>query len=259
MKIYFKNLFRKNYNLDELLLERKKKLSDNIYRIFKGKVAFGKYKDTKISKKEHWSYDMASKILGLYESQVQEKITDIQSKKKLKILVNFGAGEGYHLTGLLKKKIFEKGYAFESNEYTKRILDHNIKINKLKKKTFTFAKSNFEILSKLIKPSLKKKVLFLIDIEGEEFDLIIKKNLKHFQNSHLIIENHNFLKNKKKVNNYLSFLKKNFKINIIENSSRNPFIFKKLKIMKDDDRWLLMSEGRPCQMSWILCTPKLNS
>ena len=54
-------------------------------------------------------------------------------------------------------------------------------------------------------------------------------------------------------------LKKNFKIKIIENSSRNPFIFKKLKIMKDDDRWLLMSEGRPCQMSWILCTPKLNS
>ena len=43
---------------------------------------------------------------------------------------------------------------------------------------------------------------------------------------------------------------------MLENSSRNPFFIYKFKELNDDERWLMMSEGRACQQNWIICTPK---
>ena len=43
---------------------------------------------------------------------------------------------------------------------------------------------------------------------------------------------------------------------ILKNSSRNPFKFSFMDDFGDDDRWLLMSEGRARNMNWIICIPK---
>ena len=31
---------------------------------------------------------------------------------------------------------------------------------------------------------------------------------------------------------------------------------KKIESLSDDDRWLIISEGRPNEMKWLLCYPK---
>ena len=46
-----------------------------------------------------------------------------------------------------------------------------------------------------------------------------------------------------------------FKVSLVHNSSRNPFNFDILNELSDDDKWLLMGEGRPKSMSWIVLTP----
>jgi len=42
-------------------------------------------------------------------------------------LVNFGAAEGFHLTGLIKNRILKRCLAFEIDDTTKKTLKKNIK------------------------------------------------------------------------------------------------------------------------------------
>ena len=48
------------------------------------------------------------------------------------------------------------------------------------------------------------------------------------------------------------------RIKIIRNSERNPYI-KNIENLSDDERWLIVSEGRPSEMEWLLCYPKKSS
>jgi tRNA G37 N-methylase Trm5 len=227
--------------------------------ITKNKVIDGPYKGTIISPKKNG----VAHIFGLYERQIQEKIVNLQKKYQFKNIINFGAGEGFHIVSLIKKKYFKKGLAFELNDHIRETLIKNIRLNKIEKKIEVFAKADFNDLKKI---KDIEKSLYLIDIEGDEFFFFNKENIKFFKRSALIIENHKNLiyklklKNKtisaKNVINFYKIINKNFNIEIIKNSERNPFLIKALDNIDDDTRWLAMSEQRPLNMEWLLLLPK---
>ena len=253
-KLFLKK--KRRLSLGEMINLEKKIIGEKIHKIYNGRVALGPYKNTRIIPEEKWSFDLGSKILGVYEKQVQDVINNLSKKKKIKTLVNFGAAEGFHLTGLIKNRILKRCLAFEIDDTTKKTLKKNIKLNKIEKKVKIFSGANFNITNKLINPVELKKTLFLIDIEGMEYKIITENNLKFFKTSYLLIEKHPFMeKNKNKKLKFDKLLKKHFIIENIKNSQRNPFI-NELKNLNDDTRWILMSEGRPCEMEWILCHPK---
>ena len=247
----------KSLPFDEALYNRKKKLAKKIYKIFSGKIQYGRYASTKIDLTENWSNDISSKLLGLYEEQVQDKIIKLKKKYKLETIINFGAAEGYHIVGLIKNSYFKRGLAFEMNPLIKKNLRKNIKINNLSKKIEIYGNANFKQVNDCLNKNELTKTLFLVDIEGSEFDIFNKNNIQTFKNSVLVIENHDFMiKNKKKIKKFTQLMKKNFNIEILKNNARNPFISKRLGMISDNDRWLIVSEGRPCEMNWIICKPK---
>ena len=112
-----------------------------------------------------------------------------------------------------------------------------------------------ESINEYISVKEMKNALFLIDIEGNEYDLINSSNIKFIKKSHLIIEIHPFLNSSNKKKRFYSLLKKNFKTKILTTSSRNPHV-KGLENLTDDERWMIVSEGRPMQMSWLVCSPR---
>ena len=250
---------QKDLSFDEALWIRKKELAKKIYKIFSGKIQYGRYASTKIN----WSNDISSKIhitsrlLGLYEEQVQDKIIKLKKKYKLETIINFGAAEGYHIVGLIKNSYFKRGLAFEMNPLIKKNLRKNIKINNLSKKIDIYGNANFKQINDCLNKNELTKTLFLVDIEGSEFDIFNKNNIQTFKNSVLVIENHDFMtKNKKKIKKFTQLIRKNFNIEILKNTTRNPFLSKKLSMISDNDRWIIVSEGRPCEMNWIICKPK---
>ena len=83
-------LFKKKprLSLGQMILLEKELIGKKIYRLCHGKVFQGLYKNTKIIPKEHWSFDLGSKILGVYEKQVQEVINRIADAKS-KFLIIF--------------------------------------------------------------------------------------------------------------------------------------------------------------------------
>ncbi len=101
-KLGFK--YRLKNSLDRIIFYHGSKIEN----LSKNKILSGCYKSTHLEINKNWnSYDTASKFLGLYEKEVQDEIIKIQKNKRKKksYFINLGAGEGYHLTGLLKKKI----------------------------------------------------------------------------------------------------------------------------------------------------------
>ena len=243
---------------DYFLGEKLDKLENEIMKISNNLVLYGHYKDTYLSCKTNWkSQDNCSKLLGIYESQVQDKIIQEQKKNNLINIVNFGAADGYHILGLIKKGYFENGYAFEIDKITKNYLEENINKNNLDGKIKTFFEANFDIIFKNISDNDLKKTLFLIDIEGQEFELLNEIILKRLMHSYLLIENHDFIQpNKNLINLFQKNIEKFFNIEIIEYSSKNPFQINLLKNFSEIDKWLMMNEGRPQTMHWIYLTPK---
>ena len=70
-----------------------------------------------------------------------------------------------------------------------------------------------------------KKTLFLVDIEGSEFDIFNKNNIQTFKNSVLVIENHDFMiKNKKKIKKFTQLMKKNLNIKILKTHTIHTII-----------------------------------
>jgi hypothetical protein len=240
--------------------KKKTLLAKDIIKLTKCIVGSGYYKSLKLKGDYNWNkdnIDISSKLLGCYEQQVQEKIIELKNKYKLKYLINFGAGEGFHALGLIKNNYFRKALCFEINKLTRNILFGNIKINKINKKILIFSKANFKDIANNLNAIKLKRSLFLVDIEGEEFNLFNQKNLIYYKNSFLIIENHqNFFKNKKLKNVFFKLINKNFNVKILNDGGRNPNLIKKLENLNDDEKWLLMSENRPCRMNWIILIPK---
>jgi len=255
---YFLNKNIKKSGLNNFIDKKKNTLGKIISNYSKQKILYGPYKNTKIINSFSWSNtDSASKYLGSYESHIQEKIIKLAKKFKLKFFIDLGAAEGYHLVSLIKKKIFLKGFAFEINKLSRILLKRNALINKVTNKIKIFSESEFEDMKNILNKNQFKKTLFLVDIEGHEFNLFDKKFCTFFSDSFFIIEDHNFnVKSKKKRDNFYKNVKKYFKIEIIRDSAKNPFNYKILDHFTDDEKYLMMSEGRPETMQWLILYPK---
>ena len=246
-----------NTKFNSIIEKKKFYIGKKIMEISNKEVISGIYKSTKLTCKTHWGgLEISSKLVGFYEQQVQEKIIFLKKKFNLEYLINFGSGDGYHLIGLLKNKYFKLGVAFELDDSGMAQIQENAKLNKIEKKVVIFGKANFDKVSNILDENKLKKTLFLVDIEGAEFDLFNENNLPYFKNSILVIENHDFYKEKLSVENFFTFMKKHFSLEILKNSSRNPHEIKHLDKFDDDEKWLIASEGRKQNMNWLIFIPK---
>jgi len=207
----------KNYNFIEIIflvlrklrlirynsfVEKKKlQLEQEVILLTKKKVINGFYKGIKLNCKSTWGIgDYSSKLLGIYESQVQNKIIELQKIYKLKHLINFGSADGYHLIGLIKNKYFESAFAYEINDNERLNLQENLNLNNINEKVEIFSNANFQQIQDNFNDEKLKKTLYLVDIEGAEFDLFNHDNLSQYNKSIIIIENHDFfIKNKIKI------------------------------------------------------------
>ncbi len=247
--IYFKN---SNPQIQKIKI----KLNNTLFNILNGKIFFGHYKNTKLTNDLPKKYKIRSQqLLGSYEINVQNYSIYLQKKYKLKNIVNFGSDNGYHPLGLIKNSYFKRAICFEKDKISLDILIKNFKINNILNKMKYFSQANFNDVFKLLDKKELKKTLFLIDIEGDEYNLIKNNIIPKIKNSCLIIENHEFaIKNKKRVKVVKNLLKKNFKVKLIE--MEYPILenyINKINLNIDELNISLFEKRK--KMNWIICEP----
>ena len=256
--LYFVNKNFTKTGLSNFIDKKKNILGKEISKISNNKILYGPYSGTKILTTYGWSnIDFCPKYLGSYEYQVQKKIIDLNKKKKFDYFIDLGAAEGYHIISLLKKKIFKQGLAFEISKKSREILKKNAQINKLNNRIRIYKDANLSSLKNALRNFNHRRLLFLVDIEGQEYDLFNKDFCKIFSKGTFIIEEHPFnISNKRKIKNFNQNIKKYYNVEILKDTPKNPFNFSILEKYSDDEKYLMMSEGRPESMQWVILQPK---
>ena len=256
--LYFVNKNFTKTGLSNFIDKKKNILGKEISKISDNNILYGPYSGTKILSSYGWSnIDFCPKYLGSYEYQVQKKIIDLNKKKKFDYFIDLGAAEGYHIISLLKKKFFKQGLAFEISKKSREILKKNAQINKLNNRIRIYKDANLSSLKNALRNFNHRRLLFLIDIEGQEYDLFDKDFCKIFSKGTFIIEEHPFnISNKRKIKNFNQNIKKYYNVEILKDTPKNPFNFSILEKYSDDEKYLMMSEGRPESMQWVILQPK---
>ena len=248
-KFRFKTLIQKRIDL----------LTIDLKKITSSVVQSGHYKSMKLTNKFFWSEsDYCSKILGLYEQEVQNEIHKINCNN----LINLGGGEGYHALGQLISGSKKQSIIFESNDIGKEIIIENAKINNLSESIKVFGKADKNFLDNIAIKNLDlNDSVFLIDIEGDEFRILNDKNIQIIKESHLVIELHqnSILEKNENETKFLNLLNKYFLIKVITTTNRDLSKFQFLAPYSDIDRWIMVTEGRPNLMNWLVCSPKENN
>jgi hypothetical protein len=257
---YFRVLINLGFKLKYRSIIEKQKylLQEKIKKLTKKKVISGLYKNLELNCKSNWdNYSFSSKLLGVYEEQIQLKIQELSIKYKLENIIHLGSSDGYHILGLVKNNILKNAYGFEMDRISYEYSLENKKDNGSLQNVKVFnEEANLELVEKFLPEVNLKKTVFLIDIESAEYNLFTNENIDKYKKSFFVIEDHFFYDHENRRDHFLELVKDNFNWSFIQNSMRNPFKFKILNNFNDDDKWLLMGEGRPQSMNWLILEPK---
>jgi hypothetical protein len=239
---------------------RREILGERLFRTSGGMVLYGHFKGMKLPSTSWSARDVGSILLGEYERHVVDAI--MESSKSHSIFIDIGAADGIYAVGFSVNNRFLKSICFESSNASRISIRENSIANKVESKITILGTAESNFLSALTDNlSIElSKALFLIDIEGGEFELLTEQNLERMSNSIIVVEIH------KEVDGfdlkYEALLKRSayfFNLNEILGSSKSNINFKEIESWPDEDRQIIFSEGRRYQMSWLVMTPKSGS
>lgn len=253
-KITFKRI---ELRAEKVVQNRKVYFSNKIAKKYSNKVLYGPFQGMKISDKQFWKDgNKGSKILGLYEKEIQDLLQKIQFIKKRSLFIDIGGADGFYSTGSLINGLFNRCLVFEESARGRRSILNNAKLNKVENKIEIKSTTSDKALLKNI--DLFQDSVILCDIEGAEFELFTEKVLYSLCKNEIIIEVHKLFGSK----NWKDLFKvssKYFDIKIIYPAPRNLIdlsIFSDISGYSDNDRALLISEGGSNSSEWWHLSPK---
>ena len=241
----------------ETILERKQRLSKEIYNRYSGKVSFGPFCGMQLSSELPRTHpDLGSLLLGFYEYQVVQFITS-EIFKNLELFVDIGASEGYFPIGMLYGGFCKTAIAYEDCTESAKIMMQQAKKNGVKDRLVIKGKAKHNFVEDLDLQH-RKNTLILCDIAGGEFDLFTEEVLFQLSKSTVIIEIHDWYHDNfiELYSRLLRDADKFFNVKFLKPKTRPIEEIYDLHSFTDDNRLLICSEHRPSQMRFLVLSPK---
>lgn len=241
----------------EISAIRREILGERLFQSSNGQVLYGAFKGMRLASTSWSARDVGSIVLGEYERQVVDAI--MGSPKSHSTFVDVGAADGIYAVGLSLNNRFLSSYCFESSEASQLSIRKNAIANKVESRITILGTARANFLSTLTDEYAVDltKVLFLIDIEGGEFDLLTSQNLKKMRDSVVIVEIHKNVDDfDSKYETLLVNSAKLFNLKELSAGSKSKIDIEEIKSWPDEDRQIVFSEGRRYEMSWLVMTPK---
>ena len=114
--------------IDKVVEKKRIILSSKISKIYNNTVQQGPFKGMIINEDQFWGQgDRSSKILGLYEKEIQDLIVSIQKDKNYSTFVDIGGADGFFAIGSLVNNLFEKCEVFEISKKGRNSIQKNSK------------------------------------------------------------------------------------------------------------------------------------
>jgi len=222
-------------------------------------VAYGPFKGMSFDRNVWWgTYDGITKMLGVYEQHILEKLIEF-SRKGGATFIDIGAADGYFAVGMAYSKAFDRAYCFEISRPGQKYIQSNAEKNSCADQVIVKGEADYDSLKEIL--DKENGAVVLIDIEGAEFDLLSKKVLDLLQQCHVICELHPWLH----PNGYdeqeklIGDAQDTFNVSVIQRDAYNPNQFSELSDLKDEERLIAFGEGRGKNMEWLVLEPKQTS
>lgn len=202
-----------------------------------------------------WGHsDKGAINLGFYESEAQEWLRDTVPARPRDILV-LGAADGLYPLGLLRAGLGSRVVCFERDARSRRKLVRNFEENVIDPAIFD-VKGEFRGIDSIHEMEGFRFVdsLFVVDIEGAEFEFLTAAVLKELSKGFGLIEIH--ASEGPLLQDFKNRVEKFFVVQEIFSGGRNPYQLDWLQDLSDDYRWALMSEGRSIRGHWFGLSPK---
>jgi hypothetical protein len=236
---------------------RRRILSKRISSSMNNEVQYGYFKNLKLSNLRWGSHDKAAMLLGAYEYEVLVEVK--KASINAEVFVDIGAADGYFGVGAVFSGLYRKSICFEISSDGRESIAINALENNVLDKVEILGEATTNSLLDILVNINPKRLFLLCDIEGGEFDLFTPKILEALSGATMLIEMHDFSdEQRKSVQKLRENALQYFQIQEVMQESRNPNVSVIARGLHDDDKWLLMSEGRPRAMTWLLLTPKRN-
>ena len=230
-------------------------VADHLRELYQCKVAHGPYEGMQLPKEAWWgTKDACSKLLGVYERQIQDQLVSLAPRAS--VLIDVGAADGYHAIGAVGSGLYQRAICFEISEHGRERLKANAELNGLADKIEIHGEANTESLA----PILAKidSGVILCDIEGAEFELLSREFLEPARHFHFIIELHDRFVADGEAQKSGLFERANslFDTKIIRSADIRISEFRELDQFNDTQRLLAFNEGRGAAMEWLVLTPR---
>jgi hypothetical protein len=231
-------------------------LSDQMIKRFGATVRYGPFKGLKLADNMwHGGRDRASMLLGLYEQEVLNCLAEISPRYKT--FVDIGAADGYYGIGVLVGNLFAEAYCYEISSEAREIMKKNAKLNGVADRIHIKGAARCGFWRDFQSSELNQAV-FLIDIEGGEFDLLDKTAFAALKDCIIIIELHDsfFRDGHLRLTKLIEAATQSHTMIKFETSGRDLANIEEVRSLNDAERGLICSEGRPSLMGWLRLDPK---
>ncbi|WP_322998801.1 hypothetical protein [Castellaniella sp.] len=256
----FRDIYIERVN--HAIIQKRLYLSRVINDHFSGTVGYGPFQGLRFTDDSWWGGgDRAGMLLGIYEKEVLETLTTLSERHEYEYFVDLGAADGYYGIGVVVSGLFEKSYCYEQSEHGRSLIRQACVLNDVSDKKVEVRGLATNDFYKDLPEDVLRSCVLMVDIEGAEFSLLDRSVLHAFRKSTIIVELHEMLL--ENGDDLLLDLKRRaveyFSIREITVGSRDLSGFKELENYRDDDRWLICSEGRRAVQRWYIMTPKTPS
>ena len=227
----------------------KRELNDWLFVELNGVVQSGPFKGMALPRESAWKEtNLAPLLLGCYEEEIHglidQQVNRMKDWDRSPNIVVVGAAEGYYAIGM--KRLMPKAnvYAIEPSNESLSIL-----------KEAAAANHADIIVGAQLGEVFSAPDLVLMDCEGAEVEYLDYEKFPALVNAHILVEVHNLI-NQDTANILLDRFRGTHRVVMYMEGPRDPNRFACLSGMSSDYRWMAVSEGRPCLMSWFSMTPK---
>lgn len=218
---------------------------------FGNTVLHGPYQKMKLPEESYWGIDTSAMRFGLYEKEILDLLKNFCGKR----FVNIGAGDGYYVVGEVFRDAFEEAICFELNSDGRQKILQLAESNEVLQRITILGAADETWLELCGNPL--DVGLVLCDIEGGEFDIFNSTHFKRLAKCPIVIEIHDWVDGAtKKIEKLIEDSSETHNLNVLKTGSRDLSEFEELKNYSDEERWLLVMEGRPKLMSWFYFAPK---
>jgi len=188
---------------------------------------------------------MAPKIIGSYESELEEVIKSV-STSAYDTIIDIGCAEGYYAVGFALTTQNASIYAYDIDNEALKMCGEMAKINGVANKMYLSNKFTPNDIKKIEKT---KRTFILCDCEGYEKELFTVETVPFLSNTDLLIEMHDIF-DASISSTVLPLFSESHKLKIFYSHKPNPGLYNILNSYNDEFKELVLSEKRDGPMTW---------